>query len=308
MHIETHPMCKNAHMNWDDARILLALSRARNLSAAARALGVSHTTVARRLAALQRDLDLRLLDRTPEGPRLTAGASELVRLAEQMETAADAIERRLTGTERRLEGRVRVTTTEALGARLLAAPLAGLAARHPGLTIELVPDPRTLSLARREADLAVRLLRSRERSTVGRRVGRVAYAPYASARYLAGPRAPERLLVYDSPVAGEETAWLLRRFPDAQLALRSASTLAIAAAAAADGGVALLPCFVGDAEPKLTRIGSPDELRPSEIWLVIHRDLRRSARTAAVADLITDVLARAARLLEGWSPVPGARP
>jgi DNA-binding transcriptional LysR family regulator len=154
-------MCKNALMNWDDARILLAVSRSRNLSAAARTLGTSHTTVARRLAALQRDLDLRLLDRTPEGPRLTVGAVELVRLAEQMEAAANAIQRQLAGKERRLEGRVRVTSTEAMGACLLAAPLAELAARHPGLTIELVPDPRALSLARREADIAIRLLRSR---------------------------------------------------------------------------------------------------------------------------------------------------
>jgi len=287
------------NMNWDDARILLALSRARNLSAAARALGISHTTVARRLAALERDLDLRLVDRTPDGPRLTAEATQLVRLAEQMEAAADAIQRRLAGRERLLEGNVRVTTTEALGARLLAAPLTELAARHPGLTVELVPEPRTLSLARREADIAVRLLRSRERSTVGRRVGRVAYAPYASPRYLAGPRDPERLIAYGAPVAGEETEWFLRRFPGAQVALRCASTLANWAAAAAGGGVALLPCFVGDADESLTRIGSPGEVTPSEIWLVIHRDLRRSARTAAVANHIVEVLARAAPLLEG---------
>jgi DNA-binding transcriptional LysR family regulator len=300
-------MCKDAPMNWDDARILLALARSRNVSDAARSLGVSHTTVARRLEALQRSLEVRLLDRTPEGPRLTPEAAELARLAEPMEAAADAIQRCLAGAERRLVGRVRVTTTEALGARLLAGALAELAGRHPGLTLELVPDPRPLSLSRREADIAVRLVRPHERATVGRRVARVSYAPYASPRYLGGQRSPERVLAYDAPVTGPETGWLLRRFPGAQVALRSASTLALAAAAVSGGGVALLPCFVGDAEPGLTRLGPPGEVAPSEVWLVIHRDLRRSARTVAVAEQIAEALGRARPALEGASTARARR-
>ncbi len=295
-------------MDWDHARTLLALRRSRNLSDAARLLSVSHTTVARRLETLQRDLQVRLLDRTAEGFRLTPEAIELARLAEPMEAAADAIERRLAGAERRLVGRVRVTSTEALGARLLAPWLSELTGRHPGLTIELVTDPRSLSLARREADVAVRLLRPRERATVGRRVAQVDYAPYASPGYLGGPRSPERLLAYDAPVAGEETDWLLRRFPGAQVALRSISTLALASAAAAGGGVALLPCFVGDAEPGLTRLSPPGEAPPSELWLVIHRDLRRSARTVAVADHLAACLARARAALQGDAAAEPARP
>lgn len=286
-------------MRWDDARILLALRRSRNVSEAARSLGVSHTTVARRLEALQRSLEVRLIDRTPEGPRLTAEGAELARLAEPMESAANAMVRRLAGSEQRLVGRVRVTTTEALGARLLATGLAGLAAQHPGLTVELVLDPRPLSLARREADIAVRLVRPKESATVGRRVAHVAYATYASPRYLRGPRSPERLLVYDAPVAGEETEWLLRRYPGAQLAFRTASTLALAAAASGGGGVALLPCFVGDAERGLTRLSPPGEVEPSEVWLVLHRDLRRSARTVAVAEHLADTLGRAGAVLTG---------
>lgn len=286
-------------MNWDDARFLLAVGRARNLAEAARGLGVSHTTVARRLAALERTLEVRLIDRTPDGPRLTPEGTALARLAEPMESAADAMMRRLAGADRRLVGRVRVTSTEALGARILAPSLAELAARHPGLTVELVPDPRMFSLARREADIAVRLVRPREHATVGRRVGRVAYAAYASPRYLAGPRAPERVLTYDAPVAGGEVAWLLRRFPGAQVAVRTASTMALCAAAIAGGGVTVLPCFVGDAELGLVRLGPPGELPASEVWLVIHRDLRKSVRASTVADHIAGVLARARRELEG---------
>src|SRR5881394_3337045 len=104
-------MCKNAHMNWDDARILLALRRARNLSDAARGLRVSHTTVARRLEALGRALDVRLVEHSADGLRLTSDGTELARLAEPMEAAADAMVRRLFGAEQRLTGKVRVTTT-----------------------------------------------------------------------------------------------------------------------------------------------------------------------------------------------------
>jgi DNA-binding transcriptional LysR family regulator len=192
-----------------------------------------------------------------------------------------------------------VTSTEVLGARVLAPRLAEIAARHPGLTVELVPDPRMFSLARREADIAVRLVRPHERATLGRRVAHVAYATYASPRYLAGPRTPERVLTYDAPVAGGEVAWLLQRFPGAQVAVRSASTLALCAAAVAGGGVAVLPCFVGDAEPGLVRLGPPGDLPASEVRLVIHRDLRRSARASTVADHIAGVLARARPELEG---------
>jgi len=292
-------MCNNAHMNWDDARILLAVHRARNLSDAARRLRISHTTVARRLAALSRALDVRLVERAPDGFRLTTDGAALARVAEPMEAAADAMLRQLAGVEQRLVGRVRVTSTEAVGARILAPRLAELAGRHPGLTVELVLDPRALSLSRREADVAVRLVRSRERATVGRRVATMAYAPYASERYLAGPRVPERVLVYDAPVAGGEVAWLLRRFSGAQIALRSASTLALATAALAGCGIAVLPCFVGDGERGLVRLAPPGELAPSEVWLVIHRDLRRSARTAKVAEHIAETLRLARDELAG---------
>jgi DNA-binding transcriptional LysR family regulator len=299
MHSHVLQMCEGARMNWDDARFLLALRRSRNVSDAGRLLGVSHTTVARRLAALARALEVRLVERGPDGPRLTAEAAEVARLAEPMEVAVNAMRRRVAGAEKRLVGRVRVTSTEALSARLLAPALAELAGRHPGLTVELMPDPRALSLARREADVAVRLLRPRERATVGRRVARLAYAAYASGAARAEDRASRHLLAYAAPVAGEETAWLERRFAGAPVVLRSRSTLALAAAAAAGCGVAVLPCFVGDADPGLVRLSGADEVSPSEVWLVVHRDLRRSARTVTVADHLASTLGRAREALEG---------
>jgi len=286
-------------MNWDDARVALAFARGGNASAAARALGVSHTTVLRRLQALEADLEQRLVDRTPEGPRLTPAGRELARLAEEMEATAATIERRLLGGETRLEGLVRVTATEALGARFLTPHLVEFQRVHPAVEVELVTDTRSLSLARREADVAVRLLRPTEPSSIRKRVGEIGYAAYATPAYLKGRRERPRLVGYDQRLAGPETERLAADYPDGRFVFRSGSTGALLAAALAGGGIAMIPCFLGDAEPRLRRLEVPRAIPPSEIWLAIHRDLRRTARAAALFDFLADLFRAHARALRG---------
>ena len=286
-------------MNWDDARIVLAFARGGSASATARALGVSHTTVLRRLQALEADLEQRLVDKTPEGPRLTPAGRELARLAEDMEATAATIERRLLGGETRLEGLVRVTATEALGSRFLTPHLVEFQHAHPGVDVELVTDTRPLSLARREADVAVRLLRPTEPSSIRKRVGEIGYAAYATAAYLKEGRERPRLIGYDERLAGPETERLATSHPDGRFAFRSGSTAALVAAALAGAGIAMIPCFLGDAEPRLRRLDAPRAVPPSEIWLAIHRDLRRNARAAALFEFLADLFRAHARELRG---------
>ena len=293
-------------MSWDDARFLLALARARNLSEAARALGVSHTTVARRVAALEKSVRSPLVERLPEGVRLTAVGRELASIAERIEAAADDFRRRAMAVDARLEGTVRVTSTESVGALLLGPTLAALAARHPGLTIELDSESRSLSLARREADVAVRLVRARERSTAGRRIAYMAYAVYAAARGAApAVDGTVPLLAYESPVARAQADWLGRRFPRASVALRSGSTLTLAAAAASGAGLAVLPCFVGDTDQRLMRVAGGGDPPSSDIWLVVHRDLRRSAAIAAVTEAVVNAIRRQTAVTGVYIPPPG---
>lgn len=286
-------------MDWEDLRFLLGLGRAGRLLTAARQLGVSHTTVARRLARLERTLGIRLVEKTPEGLRLTDAARRVVQRIEDMESSALSIERSLAGEDTRLEGCVRVTSTEALGSHLLARPLAEFAACHPALTVELVTEAQTLSLARREADIAVRLLRPLERTAVGVRMGKVAFAPYATRESLAATSSGPRLLTWREPIAGAETQWLLRRYPRSHVVLRTNSTQSLLESAVAGAGIALLPCFLGDAEPTLERLAGPREAPPCELWLVTHRDLRRVARVSALFSLLKDILRRHAPLLAG---------
>lgn len=265
-------------MDWENVRFLLALARAGSLAGAARALRVRHTTVRRRVARLESDLRTRLVVRARDGLRLTDAARRVIARAEEMEHAAAAIAG--GAGDERLEGPLRVTCSEAVGALFLAAELARFAARHPGIVIDLVTEARPLSLARGEADLAVRLARPTEATSVARRAGVLAFAAYATRP----PDDAPPLLVYDDGVATQQTEWLLRRHRGGRVALRSNSSGVLAAAAAAGAGVAVLPCLVGDATPRLRRLAEPHEAPAPEVWLVAHRELRAVARVAAAWD------------------------
>jgi DNA-binding transcriptional LysR family regulator len=289
-------------MSWDDLRVVLALCRAGSLGAAARQLGMDRTTAGRRLALLEARLQTRLLMRSAGGLAPTDAARAVAARAEEMEAAALAIERELAGRERRVAGKVRVTATEALGSRILAPALSALAGRHPGLSIELALEPRAVSLARGEADVAVRLLAPGEPTSSGRRVGSVAYGAYASRRAARAARRGEAdLLLWTDPIAGSETEWLRRKFPAAPVLLRASSTSALAAAAAEGTGIAVLPCFVGGADRRLVRLDQPGEIPPSELWVIVHRDQRRASRIVAVRAAVEEALLAARPALAGGS-------
>src|SRR5689334_4799791 len=147
-------------MNWDDLRFVLALSRAGSLARAAKELRVDHTTVGRRIEAVEADLGVRLFTRTTTGYVLTAEASALLPEIQRVEEAVLALERGAHAQHDSLEGSVRITSGETFGACYLAPRLVSFGRRHPGLTIELVTGGVVLDLARREADIAVRLFRS----------------------------------------------------------------------------------------------------------------------------------------------------
>ncbi|WP_210170414.1 LysR family transcriptional regulator, partial [Methylobacterium sp. Leaf456] len=157
-------------LDWDDLRFFLALARHGTLSSAAKVLHVSQSTVGRRLNSLEATLAVRLLNRTPEGYVPTLAGEEVRRKAESLEVEAT-----------RLRGLVRVTCAETIAAHLLAPSFASLHARHPDIMIELIPNPRELSLAMREADISVRMRQPEQHDLVVRRIGGIAFGLYATA-------------------------------------------------------------------------------------------------------------------------------
>lgn len=305
-----------ATWQWDDVRFFLAVTRTGSLSGAARALRVGHVTVGRRIAALERRLAVKLLSRTPEGFSATAAGLAILKQCSAMESAALDLERAAAGRDTHDAGTVRVTTTEALAHVVLAPAIAAVRKAHPQLQVDLAAGVRTLDITRREADLAIRFGRPSAPELVCRKLGDVAFSLYASRRYLARSETPKRggglaghdLITFTGAPAASSPFFLGESLEGARIALRCDSPLVQRRAAAEDVGIAELACLLGDQSDQLIRIWpvEPPALRTA--WLVMHQDLRRSARIRIVASAVVDAFRRAGNALrrgvrkERWKP------
>jgi len=303
--------------DWNEPRLVLAVARAGSLTQAAKALGIDHSTVFRRLNALEERLGVRLFERlaggvyrpTPAGERMTAAA-------ERMEDEALALDRDLAGRDHRLTGRLRVTSSETLAYRLLTAQLAAFRQAHPGITVELVIENRVLSLARREADIALRPVRPKEGNLWGRKLADVAWAVYG-ARPLLDENGPllspadlalHPLIGWDEGVTGiGAAAWLERVAPTEAIVYRTTSLVNQLVAAKSGLGLAALPCYLADPEADLARaLPDPVPELSTELWIVTHADLKRTARVRAFFDLVGEDLARRRELFAGERTGPVA--
>jgi DNA-binding transcriptional LysR family regulator len=284
-----------AMVDWTDLRFLLALARHGTLAAAGRTLKVDNTTVGRRLAALERDLGARLFTRTPDGLVLTTAGEAMRATAEDIEQAVLRGEQQVLGADRSLTGVVRVAATEMLGEHVVLPALRALHARHPQIRIDLSVGTSRVDVARREADVAVRYVRPEGGELVARRAGSVAFGAYAARSYLATRGHPQRgaglaghdVIAYDTGIrhwragdlAGESLA-------DARVVLRTNSTRMLLQAVREGLGIAALPCILARGDRTLERVpaGAPAEI--DGIWLVVHRDVQRTARVRVVIDAI----------------------
>lgn len=299
--------------DWNDLRFVLAIARAGSLTAAAKTLGIDHSTAFRRLNALEARLGVRLFERLPGGAYLpTPSGERMAGAGERMEEEALAVARDLEGKDLRLTGRLRVTSSETLTYRLLTRQIAAFRALHPGITVELTIDNRVLNLSRREADVALRPVRPRESDLWGRKLADVAWAVYAARSCFATgqtlPSGPDdlracALIGWDEAATGiAAAAWLARIAPNQAFAFRTNSLVNQLVAARAGAGAALLPCYLGDPEPDLVRLlPQPIEEIAGELWIVTHADLRRTARIRAFFDTVGNALAAERALFEGRS-------
>ena len=275
-------------MQWDDLQTFLAIARGGTLSAAARALGVTQPTMGRRLAAMERRMGARLLQRLPNRYALTALGESVLANAERIEAEALAAERTIVGRDVALAGLVRLTTVDTLADRIVAPALARLQCVHPGIVVELVPDMRTLSLSQREADIALRMSRFEGHEIIARKAGSLALGIYATADWVDRQegRQVRLITVLDDQEHLPEARWLRERYPEAQASFRSNSREVMLSAAASGAGIAALPRFRADQEPNLVYLntGTPDLVR--DVWLGVHTDMRHMPRVRAVMDAI----------------------
>lgn len=293
----------SAVLDWDDLRIFLAVARAGSFSAAARELGVAQPTVGRRIAALERSLAARLFVPAATGQALSSSGRLMLARAEQMEAAALAAERVAAGRDAGLRGRVVITASEWLVGSVLGPLLGPLVGEHPGLELELVADVRHLSLARREADIAVRPSRFEQAEVVQRQVGVVAFGLYASDGYLAQHGMPDfaaqceghaLIAMSESLTKIPDVEWLPQIAARARIAVRTNGREPMVTMAAAGLGLTCLPRFLGDRAPNLRLLPTPVPGPRRELWLGVHRDVRSVPRVKASANFLKEGLGRLA--------------
>lgn len=281
-------------MDWDDLRIVLAAARAGSFAGAARRLGLTHSTVLRRLARLEQALGARLFDRGPEGLSPTPAGEALAARAARMEAEALAAERELAGRDLRLAGVVRITAPDDVAALLMPPAIERLKRALPELRLEIEVANSLADLARREADVALRATQRPPEAMIGRRLGRIPFAYYAAPDYLARrpPPALDGLQAHDllGPAADMGAGVLERWLGGAEPALRANSFLHLAEAARRGLGLALLPCFVGDSDSAL-RLALRLEGAEESLWLLTHPDLRRSPRVRATMEALAAEIA-----------------
>lgn len=286
-------------LDWDDLRYVLAIARDRSSTRAGERLGVSHTTVGRRLRAIEEALGVRLFDQTPSGFVPTAAGRDVAEVAERMEAELLSLEGRVLGGDARLEGKLRVATMDLLFRRYQGV-FASFLARHPSVELTITASNDEVSFTRREADVALRLTSTPPDYLVGRKVGRMDFAVYAS-RDLArqvGEGAPlddYPWLAWDErrPDMRWLDGWLATHAPRARVAVRvDFSMLALREAIAGGLGVHFLACSEGDAEPGLVRIREPDPAHGREVWLLTLAELRHTSRIRAFLDHVDEEVRR----------------
>ncbi|KAB1073683.1 LysR family transcriptional regulator [Methylobacterium planeticum] len=296
--------------NWDDLRFFLAVARAGTLTAAAAQTGTEHTTVARRILALEEALNSRLFHKSHVGYALTEAGEGLLAAAEAMESAFVSATATAGGAGRTIVGTVRIGAPDGFGSVFLAPRMHRLTERHPGLEIEILATARIFSLSKREADIVISLSSPEQGRVVARRLTDYRLYVYAAESYLRAA-APIRSVgdLTRHPFVGYIEDMLFARElnylnvigPDATARLRSTNLLAQVHATLAGAGLCILPAFIAAAHPGLAPVLADALFLTRAFHMHIHEDHRKAAHIREVAAFIAAEVAGAQALFAGPS-------
>jgi DNA-binding transcriptional LysR family regulator len=284
--VAPHSRKRSGFINWDDLKVLLALSRAGSTRKAADLLSVSNTTVMRRLESLEEQIGGRLFDRTPDGVVATALGDQLLPTAREVEEVLTEAERQISGKDSELSGRIKLSLP-AVPITHLAETVAAFANQYPRIEMDITVSDRAVDLARREADIAVRgLAKSKRppRDIVGIKLGRVSMGYYVhhellseaarGFRELTCIRASDRALDLGDLPQPEAIGLQSRHLIDGITPRTVAATNKL--------GVAALPCFLARQHPDLILLPGVPSAHWGYTWILHHKDLRQSARIRAL--------------------------
>ena len=291
-------------MQWDDLKYFLAVARFGSLTEAGQSLKTSASTVSRRIGELEKRLGARLFDRKSSGYVLTESGSEIRRRAEDVEAAALSVERAALGRDMYPTGVVRLTASDDIAANLIAPYLGSFQARYPDISLEIIAQMEHADLARREADIALRGARPTRGHFVIRRAGTWHFGLYAARKYAEtrhlkpglGDLSGVEIITWTkhwSHLRGGP--WFAEYARGAKVALASDSRRVHHAACKAGLGVAILPCALADKESDLICLLPPKKVLSLPLWLVVHRDLARTARVRAVMEFLFETVSKYGR-------------
>jgi DNA-binding transcriptional LysR family regulator len=285
-------------MNWDDVRVFLAVARAGQILGAARRLGLNHATVSRRVAALEEALGAKLFQRLTTGTELTPAGQRFLPVAERMETDMIAARADLASEGDEIAGPVRIGAPDGFGVAFLAPRLGELTARHHDLTIQLVPVPRSFSLSRREADIAITVERPAEGRLVAGKLVDYTLGLYASKDYVERFGQPEtvdalaghRLIGYVPDLIINPSLDYANEFwREWETNYAISSALGQVEAVRSGAGIGILHTFIARSVPELVPIDVASPIRRA-YWLVYHESVRPMRRIQAVSSFISEVV------------------
>ncbi len=300
------PIIPAGVLDWDDLRYVLAVARAGSLSGAARNLSVTHSTMLRRIDAIEAKLRVRLFERMRNGYVPTEAGDTLRRVAEQCEPLVAEAERRIVGGDTRLQGMLRVTTTPIVAHHLLPNVLAEFCAAHPDIEVEMGISLERLDLSQREADVAMRVSTEVPDYLVGRKLGDIRFriyawhaAPFLLGKINIGKLLPIKTLTQELPWISFErdvrerpsNRWLHANVPSSSVVIRTDHFASAVALLRTGMGITMLPEVVAHDAPELVALSRPIEELKMPLWILTQPDLRNTARVRAFMQMVGDRVA-----------------
>ncbi|MFT6778538.1 MAG: DNA-binding transcriptional LysR family regulator [Paraglaciecola sp.] len=284
-------------MNWDDFKFFLAVAREQSLTGAAKVLAVKHTTVARRVQALEHHLGIRLFDRSHTGYRMTQAAENLLGQVEELEGRVHQLGRLAIGQDAALAGSLKLTIAHELANRLVVPEIGDFCTAFPQIKLQLMLMKSMADLETMEADVAIRMTPSPPQYLIGRELMKIHHGIYGTREVLSHSVLPVNVILFRSEV--KVPSWVTDNFKNHKIVLQVDDVGSMAIAVKSGLGIAKIPCFIGDTEPDLLRLDLDVGVSKWGIWMLSHIDLRDTARVKACKDYLVELFEIKKPIIQG---------
>lgn len=288
-------------MNWDDLKLFLAVSRCGTISGAAKQFNIQHSTVSRRIKALEKSLGVSLLRRINNGYQLTGEGAKIESAAIKMESEIIGVDGALLGKNDSLVGSLRVSTISTLSSTILMPIFKGFCKAYPQIDLHIIVSNETVSLTNREADIAIRLTNTPPEMLIGKRIATVSSTIYGSANYLKDSQSLNKLKWIGAKCCDFHDLWTKQSCEDKIHQFNCNDATTILSAVKEGLGVTFLPCFIGDINHSLERYCAPQPKFDLGLWVLSHPELKNNIRVLAFRNYLTLAIEKQYQLLQGFS-------